>query len=101
MMRWPLTVTYRDGTTVDVVADQYAVGIYARWAVKSGYPVADLGNTSNPLELVTPLRVMAWAEMQRDAKSKASFDVWDATVSEVEGGKIDAVDPTLMATSVG
>jgi len=101
MMRWPLTVTYRDGTAAEVVADQYAVGVYARWAVKSGYPVADLANTSNAIELVTPLRVMAWAEVQRDAKTKASFDAWDATVAEVEGGKIDAVDPTQTATSGG
>jgi hypothetical protein len=99
MMRWPLTITYRDGTTTDVAADQYSVGVWERYAAKAGLKT----DTTDPARYaVTQLRVMAWAEMQRDAKTKQSFEVWDATVSQVEtGDRAVEVDPTLLATSVG
>jgi hypothetical protein len=98
-MRWPLSVTYRDGSTTALHADQYAVGVWERWAAKAGLKT----DPTDPARLaVTQLRVMAWAEMQRDTKTKVAFDVWDASVSVVEAGdSADVVDPTLTAMSVG
>jgi hypothetical protein len=99
-MRWPLTVVYRDGTTTELFADQYAVGVWERWAAKAGLKTDTANDPAR--YAVTQLRVMAWAELQRDTKTKASFEVWDTTVSTVEAGdSADVVDPTLMATSVG
>ena len=100
MIRWPLTVTYRDGSTSDVLADQYAVGVWERWAAKAGLKTDTANDPAR--YAVTQLRVMAWAEIQRDAKVKQSFEVWDASVSSVDTGeRALEVDPTLMATSAG
>ncbi len=99
-MRWSVTVTYRDGTSVQVEADQYSVGVWERWAAKSGLKT-DMVNDPGRFA-VTQLRFMAWAELQRDAKAKQSFEVWDATVSQVESaGESGEVDPTRPATSAG
>ena len=100
MMRWPLTITYRDGSIAAVAADQYSMGVWERWAAKAGLKTDTANDPAR--YAVTQLRVMAWAETQRDAKTKQSFDVWDATVSQVETGDAAVeVDPTLLATSVG
>jgi hypothetical protein len=96
MNRFPLTVLFRDGTTADVDCDQYSIGVWERWAAKSGLrqSMSDPG----PLAF-TQLRVMAWAELQRDAKTKTSFEGWDSTVSEVSSnGPTEAVDPTRTGT---
>lgn len=96
MSRYPLAVAYRDGSTVEVGCDQYSIGVWERWAAKSG--LRQSMNDPGPLAF-TQLRVMAWAELMRDAKTKVAFEVWDATVSEVSPtGPGEPVDPTRTGT---
>jgi hypothetical protein len=93
-----LDVTYRDGTVATIRTDQYSVSVWERWAAKAGLRTSM--KDPEPLAF-TQLRVMAWAETQRDSKAKVAFEVWDATVQEVNGSKPVEADPTHPATSAG
>ena len=102
MMRVPLTVHYRDGTTAEVSATQYAVSAFAVHAARSGLQV----NAQDPGMLgITQLRYMAYAELQRDAVQgkRVGFDAWSLTVDEVEAPQQppEPPDPTRPATSAG
>jgi hypothetical protein len=93
-----MTVRYRDGRSELVVCDQYSLSMWERWAVRTGI---GFDPQAPARTAITQLRVMAWAAVQRDAPVKVSFEAWEATVSEVEGGDTDEVDPTIPATSAG
>lgn len=99
MIRMRFTVHFRDGTTADVDADQYSISVWERWAAKNGLRPS----ITDPAPLAwTQMRVMAWAALQRDTAQKITFDVWDATVTEVETvGEIKDADPTVPAMSAG
>ena len=98
MIQFDVKVEYRDGTTIALVADQYAVSQWEQWAAKNGlHP-----DPSNAGALMnTQLRVMAWAEAQRDATTKQSFTVWERTVANVVVGDVSGADPTRPPTSGG
>ena len=98
MMRQALTVTYRDGLTEDVTATQYSLARFAQYVAVKGYKydVREPG-----MMAVLQLRYMAWAELQRDATVKTTFEVWEATVDEVSGAEMQTVDPTRPAMSAG
>ena len=103
MMRIPLTVHYRDGTSKDVSATQYAVSAFAVYAAKSGLVIK---NPQDPGMLgIVQLRYMAYAELQRDAPQgkRLGFDSWSLTVDEVTGPEQppEPPDPTRPATSAG
>lgn len=98
MMTFDLVVTFRDGSTAEAQADQYAISVWERWAAKNGLRPS----ITDPAPLAwTQMRVMAWAALQRDATSKVTFEAWDATVAEVGNMRDREADPTLPAMSAG
>lgn len=87
-------VTYRDGTQDKARITQYAHAVWQRWRARQKLP-------EDGMESVMA-RVMAWAELQRDAKAKTDFDAWDPTVDLVQPlGEPEPADPTRPATSAG
>lgn len=94
----PVRVVFRDGTEQDVVCTQWALSQFAVHAMVKGWQV-DLEQPG--LMAVTMMRFQAWAELHRDAKTRPSFEVWDATVNAVEVQTDDVAPPTLPATSAG
>ena len=82
---------YLDGTTVDVISDQYALSRWAQYANEKGMNTDPAD--ANWLAVVYQ-RYMAYATLQRNATSRLSFDAWDRTVVEVEIEEPTDVNPT-------
>jgi hypothetical protein len=96
-------VTYNDGTTVDVLVTQWALGQWARYEMAQGWhnpPGAPPGMAS-----VLMMRYAAWSELFRTPNTvRPSFDAWDQTVNSVDEVEDPAPAeelPTQPATSAG
>jgi hypothetical protein len=99
MFQQAVTVTYRDGTTEDIVLDQWSIGQFGTYCTIKGWKF----DSKDPgMMAITMLRYQAFAEKHRDSKTKVTFDAWDATVRDVSGTPgaevIETVDPTNPAT---
>ena len=92
------TVHYLDGTTIEVVSDQYALSRWAQYANEKGMNTSpsDAGWLA-----VVYQRYMAFATLQRSATARLSFDAWDRTVIEVEIEEPTDADPTPSTVSDG
>jgi hypothetical protein len=110
VIRVPLRVTFRDGQTADVSGTQYSLAEYGLWCARHGIPPAELKeDRTATIADMHQLRFMAWAELQRDAPVKLTFEAWNRTVDEVaspegtgaEGTGAAAVDPTGAGTPAG
>ena len=99
MMRQDLIVHYADGTTKEVTATQWSLGRFAEYSGRKGIKV-DLSNPG--IAGLLMIRYQAFAELHRvkqNGQAQPSFDVWDATVDEVEPVEQEtAVDPTPPGT---
>lgn len=88
-----VTVHYVDGTTHELVLDQWSIGQFAAYATKMGWQM-DMEKPG--ILAVLMLRIQAWAQLHRDpAMPRPQFEAWDRTVSEVEPTEeSEQVDPT-------
>ena len=96
--RQPLTVHYRDGTSMELYATQYALGRFSQYIAEKGWRYDP--NQPGIIALLQ-LRYMAWAELMRDSPRRQTFETWDASVDEVEGEQAQQADPTQPAMSAG
>lgn len=100
MFAQPVTVTYADGTVLDVTLTQWSIGQFGQYATSRGWSI----DPSSPgLMSITMLRYQAYAEIHRDPGTvKPSFDKWDQTVNDVSPveGTSHEVDPTKTEASV-
>lgn len=93
-----LTVTYEDGSTESVRADQRDGQAFALWANKRGI-IAPPGRDLSETMPVVFFRVAAWSAHQRATGHQVEWSAWDRTAVSVELVGTTAVDPTDAASS--
>lgn len=99
MFQQEITITYRDSHTEAVLADQSDVAAWELWARQRRLSASSPGATLMQELPVTAMRVMAWSAMNRGSSVRQDYDVWDATVAQVDmADDTEPVDPTPAAT---
>jgi len=100
MMSQRCAVHYRDGHSEDITHTQSELGQFDQWAIRKGIAAIRPGNALIQEAPVLWMRVGAFFATFRDQPGtpKPTFDVWDATVIEVEPLDTDRVDPTQTTT---
>lgn len=97
MFTQPVTITYSDGTTEEVILDQWSIGEFGMWCASKGIKF----DAANPgIMAVTMLRYQAYAQAHRgQTKQVPAYAAWNATVASVDAMEAEsALDPTPAAT---
>lgn len=87
-------MTYRDGNTETVVTDQADVANWEMWARQRRLSASSPNVTLMQETPILFMRVIAWSALNRQHSVRQDYDVWDATVSQVEMQDPETVDPT-------
>jgi hypothetical protein len=93
-----VTVTYRDGHTEQVMTDQADVAAWEMWARQRRLQASSPDRTVMQDTPILFMRVIAWNAINRSASIRYDYDVWEATVAQVEMTDAETVDPTQPGT---
>ena len=94
MFTQKVTVTYRDGSTADVVTDQGDMQVFESWALRRGLAASRPDRSLIQEAPITFLRVAAWSATQRATGARVEFETWAETVADVSPEEVEEVPPT-------
>ena len=91
-------MVYRDGHNETVVTDQADVATWEMWARQRRLSASSTNVTLMQETPILFMRVIAWSALNRLNNVRQEYEVWDATVSQVEMQDPETVDPTQADT---